>query len=324
MTALSEYKGSLLRVAVVTLLSVFGLSLVTPVVVFADAATTNHDMTVSGTETKQALQDAPGILGASDQVTVKADADSAVVSRIAGTVVDVPKDPEQGVIFGAEAGTKIEIDLPSAENAGTAKTVANGVVAYDSGNGSANAVQATEDGGVRMLTIIDNPNAPTTYDYRVTVPNGGKIELTEDGGAIVLDGNDQPISTINTPWAKDANEMPIKTWFTTDGQTLTQHVQHNVQGVVYPVTADPWVKRWYGWDIELNRRQTNNVMLGMSGAAAASLGIPDPFISKVVAGSLAVLTGYANWAYNNGGCLKLRVAYNGWTVPGHYYGGNCR
>ncbi|HEU5187247.1 MAG TPA: hypothetical protein VFT87_01965, partial [Candidatus Saccharimonadales bacterium] len=213
-----------------------------PAVVLADDTATNNDNTVTSTETKEALQDVHGILGSSDQIVAKTDADSAVVANVAGSTVDIPKDPEQGVTFGAEAGTKIEIDLPSAENAGTAKTVANGVVAYDSGNGSANAVQATEDGGVRMLTVIDNPNAPTTYDYKVTVPNGGKIELTEDGGAIVLDRNDQPISTINTPWAKDANEMPIKTWFTTDGQTLTQHVQHNVPGVVYPVTADPWWK----------------------------------------------------------------------------------
>ncbi len=45
------------------------------------------------------------------------------------------------------------------------------------------------------------------------------------------------------PWAKDAEGKELKTWFTTDGLTLTQHVEHNVKGVVYPVTADPW---WQG------------------------------------------------------------------------------
>jgi hypothetical protein len=115
-------------------------------------------------------------------------------------------------------------------------------VAYEANNGSANAVQPTEDGGVRMLTIIDNPNAPTAYDYKVTVPNGGRIELTPDGGAIVLDSASQPIVTVAAPWAKDAVGTAVNTWFTTDGQALTQHVQHNVEGVVYPVTADPfWI-----------------------------------------------------------------------------------
>lgn len=88
--------------------------------------------------------------------------------------------------------------------------------------------------------------------------------------------------------------------------------------------ADPYVRRWYGWDLLFNRRQTNNIMLGMAGVAVGALWIPDPVISKIAASALGGLTGYANWAYNRGGCIKLRVTYIGSPIPGHYYGGYCR
>lgn len=154
LTKQNVWRGSLFG-----LLAVFAFSLVAPITAaaMADDVATNHNNAVTASETQAALADTAGILGASDQVVAKTDADSAIVATNGGATVDVPKDPEHGVTFGAESGTKIEIDLPSAEAAGNAKAVAPGVVAYDSGNGSANAVQATEDGGVRMLTVIDNP-----------------------------------------------------------------------------------------------------------------------------------------------------------------------
>jgi hypothetical protein len=90
-----------------------------------------------------------------------------------------------------------------------------------------------------MLTVIDNPNAPTEYEYGVTVPGGGHIELLNGGGAIVANANGELIASVASPWAKDANGTAIRTYFTTDGLTLTQHIDHSVAGVVYPVTADP-------------------------------------------------------------------------------------
>lgn len=187
-------------------------------------------------------QNNQAVLASSDQVAASSDADSAMATNVNGTMVDAPKDASEGVTFGAESGLKLDVTLPNAEAAGDGRQIAPGVVAYDSGNGSANAVQSDENGGVRMLTIIDNPHAPTAYDYDVTVPGGGSIQLTAEGGAVVYDAAGQAVSAVDTPWAKDATGKSVATWFTTDGTTLTQHVQHNVPGVVYPVSADPfWV-----------------------------------------------------------------------------------
>jgi hypothetical protein len=84
-------------------------------------------------------------------------------------------------------------------------------------------------------------------------------------------------------------------------------------------------RRWYGADIELDRRETNLLTAGAAGAAAVSTAIPDPTLSKVVAASAGVLAAYAAWVQGQGGCVKLRVMY--WRphiVPGHYFGGRCR
>lgn len=200
---------------------------------------TDSNDSVSTAEVGQALQSVPGVLSSSDQISTKTDVDSAIVASVGGNTIDVPKAPEEGVTFGATNGPKLDIALPNADEAGAAKKVAPGVVAYDSGNGSANAVQANEDGSVRMLTIIDNPEAPTTYEYKVVVPNGGNVALAADGGAVVNDSQGEAITSVGAPWAKDAAGVAVTTWFTTDGASLTQHVAHNVPGVVYPVTADP-------------------------------------------------------------------------------------
>lgn len=202
-------------------------------------AITDGSSSVTSSEVTEALKDTAGVLSASDQVSASSDGDSAIKAATAGASIDIPKDASNGVSLTGTSGTGIEISLPNAEQASDASSVATGVVAYAGSDGSANAVQATENGGVRMLTIIDNPNAPTVYDYKVTIPNGGHIELIDEGGAVVVDSTGELIAAVDTPWAKDATGKTIETYFTTDGQTLTQHINHNVAGVVYPVTADP-------------------------------------------------------------------------------------
>ncbi len=236
-------KVTALRLVSATVAATMLISIATPIAAFAATETepnTDNSPNVSTSEVAEALSGIPAIAAASDTVKATSDADSAAQTTVAGTIVDIPKDASEGVTFGSEDGTKLDVELPNADAASDGKQIAPGIVAYAAGNGSANAVQATEEGGVRMLTVIDNPNAPTTYDYKVTVPNGGKVIVNEDGSALVVGLDGTVISAVSQPWAKDANDTPIKTYFTTDGQTLTQHVIHNVAGVVYPVTADPF------------------------------------------------------------------------------------
>jgi len=267
---------------------------------------TNRNRQVTRAEVQQTIQSLPEVMDDSRQTNLQGDADSAVTSIKDGNTVDVPKNAKEGVTFGAENGPKVDIELPNADKAGEGTQVAPGVVAYESDNGAANAVQADKNGGVRMMTIIDNPDAPTDYDYKVTIPNGGSVQLAVNGGAVILDANDQLLSIVDTPWAKDATGKLVETWFTTDGQTLTQHVKHNVPGVAYPVTADPWISwAWHGATIYLSRNET--IAIGVGTGIAAGY-----FAWARIPGAVAQTISWgAAWAGSHGYCLAVYI--NWWT-----------
>ena len=115
---------------------------------------------------------------------------------------------------------------------------------------------------------------PTEYEYEVNLPNGGYIEVLEDGSAVVYNEKGELASMVSTPWAKDAEGKDVKTWFTTDGKTLTQHVKHDVVGIVYPVTADPVWHQWHWWGFEvlLSKSETKTFVrfasLGVGGGVS--------------------------------------------------------
>lgn len=319
MNLLQTLNAHKLRTATLAVAATLLATIIAPTgLVLAQELTPSADgnATVSTSEVANALRDTTGVLESSDQIKTISDADSAIQAVTAGASVDIPKDASDGVTLASTDGTKpaIDISLPNADNAGDAKQVAAGTVAYPANNGSASAVQATEDGGVRMLTVIDNPNAPTEYDYRITVPSGGQVVLSSDGGAVVLDSQSQVLSMVATPWAKDANGLPVETYFTTDGRTLVQHVQHNVAGVAYPVTADPsfsW--SWSGVTIYLSKSETRYAS-GVSFAALAG------FVGISGWGGAAIAAvGYtADYAIQNGNyCLAIYRPYvyfmSGWA-----------
>jgi hypothetical protein len=193
---------------------------------------------VEKSEIVKSLEAIDGLLEQSDTVTSTQDQDNAVKVEANGTTVEIPRDVIEPVIIASE-GLEMEIKLPKVENASEGTEVVTGVVAYAAESNFSNAVQANEDGSVRMTTIIDNPNAPTEYEYQVYLPEGGRLELTEEGGVIVYNQLDEPVSMVNAPWAKDAEGKNVATHFEIRDNVLIQVVMHDVEGVVYPVTADP-------------------------------------------------------------------------------------
>ncbi|OGY85332.1 MAG: hypothetical protein A3F54_02880 [Candidatus Kerfeldbacteria bacterium RIFCSPHIGHO2_12_FULL_48_17] len=264
-----------------------------------DVPQTDHSDTVTKTEVTEALTTIPEILAASEEVAVTRDVDSAAIVTTGETTVDIPKDPAEGVTLAME-GVSIDIQLPNADEAKDASTVAPGVVAYAASNGSANAVQADDSGAVRMLTIIDNADAPTEYPYTVTVPDGGRVELTFEGGALIVDGEGQAIAVVETPWAKDAAGKELRTWFTTDGQVLMQHIEHTVEGVVYPVTADPrFAFTGYGPTIFLSKNETYYVSIGLAAGIGSYFGGLGAFLSTSLG------TAAADWARDHNQCLAV-------------------
>lgn len=206
------------------------------------ALAANIDDTVTASEISTALNRTDNKNGnlVAEPISSKTDIDSAAVVMKGGSTIDIPKNPEDGVSLQNKGAPEVTIGLPNADDSANAKKLSDGTIVYPGSNGSANAVIPTEQ-GVQMLTTISNINAPTRYSYPIDVPNGGKVMLNEDGSgsAFVVDGNGAPVLVIATPWAKDANNDTVPTWFETDGITLTQVIEHTSGNYAYPVVADP-------------------------------------------------------------------------------------
>lgn len=169
----------------------------------AAAAPVGTDDTVTVGEAAAALADVAAVTGPSAPTVVTPDGFTAAA---AGSVVELPKDPTDGLSLTTADGASIEISLPGATNADDGVRQTSGEVVYaDALPDVAVAAQATPDGGVRALVVIDGPQAPTEFRFPMTVPAGASLVATGDSGAAVIGVDGTPIVQIAPPWAYDAN-----------------------------------------------------------------------------------------------------------------------
>lgn len=158
-----------------------------------------------------------------------------------------PVDPDDGlsIEYSGEVGADeaLVVGLPSELNLEPAETASDGTVVYEATDeGSSAAVQMYEDGSMRVQTIIPDASAPSTYSYPVGLPEGGQIQIEEDGSAWFLNADGDLIGGAAAPWAVDGNGSEIPTRYVVDGSTLVQEVDFT-EDTIFPVVADPYLGR---------------------------------------------------------------------------------
>lgn len=120
--------------------------------------------------------------------------------------------------------------------------IAVGITSFDNGDDSYSAPIIKEGGSVQVATVITSPDAPTNYEYSLTVPDGASLALESGGVVIVRDALGGYLAGILPAWAKDANESSVPTHYEVEGNVITQVVEHNIDSTIaYPVVADPWL-----------------------------------------------------------------------------------
>lgn len=215
----------------------------------------------------------------------------------------VYKHPEKGVGIG----NGLRVTLPNYSDNTNGKLVGNGLVAFDGKNDSTNAVQALDNGGTRMYTVIKSEKAATRYAYGISMPEGGKLSLVSTGGAKITGANGEVVASIAPPWAKDANGKSLKTHYSVEGNKLVQYVEHQFKGVAYPVTADPWFAwSWNGVSVYFSRDETRAISMGVGAAAVYAARTP------ITAAAAFVMYETASWARDRGYCV---AAWKGFWSP---------
>lgn len=177
----------------------------------------------------------------SGSISVAAEGQTASVQTSTGSISIVSTDPlypSAGVTVGPVLGLR------------NGSVATDGSIVYaDAFTSTDMVVQLTDDASGRFATVLRQASAPSKFTYRVTFPQGGgSAQLLEGGIVGFYDIGDYFIGGLAVPWAQDAagNEVPTRYEVSNfDSYALiTQYVDHRtLEGVQYPVVADPWLGR---------------------------------------------------------------------------------
>jgi len=171
--------------------------------------------------------------------------------RFEGKEKDIKFDLKEGKIT-INKSTNFQIELP--------KTLSyqfegDRVIGYDHTGNISNSIENV-DGGFRIVINIYESKASTySYELPLVAISGEKYISNEDGTVWLVDSKGKRLFAIAHPWAVDAKNKNLKTWYTVenDGTVLRQHI--SLKGVSFPVIADPsWCGNtvsdiyWGYWD----------------------------------------------------------------------------
>lgn len=160
--------------------------------------------------------------------------DGSTTTSSGGETMLVPADASEPVRISSPAG-EVTVDLPVP--AATESINVDGVSVFPTATGAVTQ-HANVAGETQTSFILNGPDAPTKYDVTYTSNGGGTLALQDDGSIAMLNPDGSDGGLITAPWAKDANQNPVPTWYTVDGNTVTQHVDTS-EVTQWPVVADP-------------------------------------------------------------------------------------
>ncbi len=156
--------------------------------------------------------------------------------------VEVPTIVTQPISIISSNGTQVDLRLPNTGTVGPGEEIAVGIVSFDNGDDSYSVPIIKDGGSVQVVTVITSADAPTRYEYFLTVPDGASLTIDGGGMVIVRDAKGGYVAGILPAWAKDVNGASIPTHYEIAGNVVTQVVEHNADSMtLYPVVADPWL-----------------------------------------------------------------------------------
>jgi hypothetical protein len=186
------------------------------------------------TETGEALDVAGGLVADAAPLVESGD---GFVAQVAGNEVEIPVDAADPLVLDGVSG-EVAVELPVVPGVGDGVVDESGAVVFESEVSPVSlAAQATDDGGLQVLVVIDDATAPTEYRFDMTVPAGAVLLPLTDGGAVVVDAVGVVVSVVAPAWAIDAHGQPVPTHYEVEGTTLVQVIDHH--GATYPVVGDP-------------------------------------------------------------------------------------
>jgi hypothetical protein len=171
-------------------------------------------------------------------------------------------------------GKTLSVTLPNTAVEGQWTTTPQGKLrAAQKSEKVVDVVEPAQD-GVRLLSIINDKDAPSEFTYAVSLGAGSELKLdSKTGHGAVISADKKLGVDISPAWAVDAKGNDVPTHYELRGGKLVQVVEHTAGDFTYPIVADPkWNSRWFGGELIFNHKETAAIAVGGAGAAATILG----------------------------------------------------
>lgn len=190
-----------------------------------------------------------------------AETPSDFIYKSANTDFTAPKMGKDSIEATIGGEYCIKMRLPGEVSKATGVKTRDGSILYNAESGNIDIlVQILEDdingiifSSMRALLLIENVEAPKKYDFSFNLPDGCRLITSskyaemyypEDHDWIgenlvfIVDRDGNILSTIDEPWAKDANGSDVETFYEVHGNTLTQMIRFTASNA-FPIIADP-------------------------------------------------------------------------------------
>ncbi|AKE41105.1 putative secreted protein [Corynebacterium kutscheri] len=168
---------------------------------------------------------------------------SALVARDLDTTVKVEQitTGEVAVTLTDAASETVGFILPDTTNE---LSLEGGTTPVVVGEFNIDFVAHADSNSAQIHAVLKNRNAAEKIEYPLY--GADLVEVTEDGSALLYEEGEF-VGYVQAPWAVDGNGRSVKTYFETDGHSLTQVVLHKAEDYAYPIVADPdWGTIWEG------------------------------------------------------------------------------
>jgi hypothetical protein len=211
---------------------------------------------------------------------------------------------------------------------------------FENTDTSVDTVVQTLNGGARILEVIRSADAPTSFNYQISLVPGEAIKQIGDGSLIIgklsTEGSNWTMETtglIGAPWAIDAKGESVPASYVIQGNSIQMRVSHS-KSVSYPVVADPTFTRagmrvsWSVFDAKTVTVLMNKSLSEDFGYAKGGVcGLVN--IVPIIGTAVSIICGLSlvldAVAYHHGYCTKLTFNLVNRTARYYYYrGGFCK
>jgi hypothetical protein len=159
-------------------------------------------------------------------------------------LLTVPSNLSQPILYDSATGADLTIQRTGVSStAPVGRTSGQGIgVFLDTAEQVSTIVvdlASEETSGFAIIERISGSQAPKEYRYQMSLPEGHRLELEDDGGIVVIDADGAVEPLVSPGWAFDSNGTAVPVSYSIAGATIVMHVAHqSLSNVAYPVVAD--------------------------------------------------------------------------------------